>query len=184
MTGNAQAKDQHRVATRTTSRKTQRASAPRQEDTQPAALEPIDEKIIAALRQSGRIANRDLARLIDVNEATVRARLRKLEANNAVRVVAMRDLTAMGFNAIAAVGVQVKGRSANDVGEELAKLENVITVNVTIGMYDLEIQVVAGDIGELDRLLTDVIAHVEGVERLFPGLSMKILKYNPEWAPL
>lgn len=149
-----------------------------------AVLEPIDEKIIAALRQSGRIANRDLARLIDVNEATVRTRLRKLEATNAVRVVAMRDITAMGFNAIAAVGVQVKGRSANDVGADLAKIENVITVNVTIGMYDLEAQVVANDIEELDRLLTDVIAHIEGVERLFPGLSMKILKYNPEWAPL
>lgn len=150
----------------------------------PAVLEPIDEKIIAALRQSGRIANRDLARLIDVNEATVRTRLRKLEATNAVRVVAMRDITAMGFNAIAAVGVQVKGRSANDVGADLAKIENVITVNVTIGMYDLEAQVVATDIEELDRLLTDVIAHIDGVERLFPGLSMKILKYNPEWAPL
>jgi Lrp/AsnC family transcriptional regulator for asnA, asnC and gidA len=150
----------------------------------PAALEPIDEKIIAALRQSGRIANRDLARLIDVNEATVRTRLRKLEANSAVRVVAMRDLTAMGFDAIAAVGVQVKGRSASEVGADLAKLDNVITVNVTIGMYDLEAQVVAADIGELDRLLTDVIAHIDGVERLFPGLSMKILKYNHEWAPL
>jgi Lrp/AsnC family transcriptional regulator for asnA, asnC and gidA len=147
-------------------------------------LEPVDEQIIAALRQSGRIANRDLARMINVNEATIRTRLRKLEASNAVRVVAMRDLSAMGFDAIAAVGVQVKGRSANEVGADLAKFEQIITVNVTIGMYDLEIQVVASDIQELDRLLTDEIAHVKGVERLFPGLSMKILKYNPEWAPL
>lgn len=148
------------------------------------ALESIDEKIVAALRQSGRIPNRDLARMINVNEATVRTRLRKLEASNAVRVVAMRDLTAMGFDAIAAVGVQVKGRSASDVGADLAKLDQVITVNVTIGMYDLECQVVAKDLAELDTLLTDVIAHIDGVERLFPGLSMKILKYNPEWVPL
>lgn len=150
----------------------------------PTPLEPVDERIIAALRESGRIANRDLARIVDVNEATVRARLRKLEANNTVRVVAMRDLSAMGYDALAPVGVQVKGRSASEVGAELAKLDQVITVNVTIGMYDLEIQVVAKDIAELDRLLTDVIAHVPGVERLFPGLSMKVLKYNPEWAPL
>lgn len=172
------------MATRKPKKNKDEEAATRQPAPPPAVLEPIDEKIIAALRQSGRIANRDLARLIDVNEATVRTRLRKLEATNAVRVVAMRDLTAMGFNAIAAVGVQVKGRSASEVGADLAKLENVITVNVTIGMYDLEAQVVAAGIEELDRLLTDVIAHIEGVERLFPGLSMKILKYNPEWAPL
>ena len=162
----------------------ERAAQANSGDDPPTALEPIDEKIIAALRQSGRIANRDLARMIDVNEATVRTRQRKLEASNAVRVVAMRDLSSMGYNAIAAVGVQVKGRSANDVGHDLAKLDQVITVNVTIGMYDLEMQVVAADIEELDHLLTSEIAHVDGVERLFPGLSMKILKYNPEWAPL
>lgn len=160
------------------------APASSREDAPHPPLEPIDEKIIAALRQSGRIANRDLARMIEVNEATVRTRLRKLEASNALRVVAMRDLTAMGFDALAAVGVQVKGRSAAEVGADLAKLDNVITVNVTIGMYDLEIQVVATDLAELDSLLTNVIAHIEGVERLFPGLSLKILKYNPEWVPL
>lgn len=159
-------------------------TAPVRDLAPPPALESIDEKIVAALRQSGRMPNRDLARLIDVNEATVRSRLRKLEATNAVRVVAMRDLRAMGFDAIAAVGVQVKGRSAAAVGADLAKLDQVITVNVTIGMYDLEMQVVAKDIAELDTLLTDVIARIDGVERLFPGLSMKILKYNPEWAPL
>lgn len=150
----------------------------------PASTDAIDEKIIAVLRQNGRIANRDLARLVNVNEATVRTRLRKLEAANAMRVVAMRDISAMGFNAIAAVGVQVKGRPAAEVGADLAALDCVITVNVTIGTYDLETQVVATDTAELDRILTDVIARIDGVERLFPGLSMKILKYNPEWAPL
>jgi len=161
-----------------------RKAAQPYEEAPPPALDAVDEKIIAALRESGRIANRDLAKLVDVNEATVRTRLRRLESTDTVRVVAMRDLSAMGFGAMAAVGVQVKGRSASEVGADLAKLDNVITVNVTIGMYDLEAQLVAADTAELDRLLTDVIAHIEGVERLFPGLSMKILKYNPEWAPL
>ena len=73
--------------------KDEEAAPARQPAPPPAVLEPIDEKIIAALRQSGRIANRDLARLIDVNEATVRTRLRKLEATNAVRVVAMEHGT-------------------------------------------------------------------------------------------
>jgi len=147
-------------------------------------LDRIDEKIIATLRQSGRIANRDLARIVEVNEATVRTRLRRLEESNTVRVVAMRDFNAMGFDALAAVGVQVKGRTAADVGADLAKLESVVTVSVAIGTYDLEIQVLARDLSDLDRILTHEIAHVPGVERLFPGLALKVLKYNPEWSPL
>lgn len=148
------------------------------------SLDATDERIISALRQSGRIANRDLARIVGVNEATVRSRLRRLEENNVVRVVAMRDLSAMGFEALAAVGVQVKGRSARDVGADLAKIDQVVTVSVAVGTYDLEIQVVARDLAELDHLLTGVIANIEGVERLFPGLSLKIFKYSSEWGPL
>jgi Lrp/AsnC family transcriptional regulator, regulator for asnA, asnC and gidA len=147
-------------------------------------LDKIDEKIIAALRQNGRIANRDLARIVEVNEATVRTRLRRLDENDMVRVIAMRDFNAMGFDALAAVGVQVKGRSAADVGADLAKIDQVVTVNVAIGTHDLEIQVIAHDLAELEQTLTHVIAHVEGVERLFPGLALKVLKYNPEWSPL
>lgn len=148
------------------------------------SLDQIDEQIISVLRQSGRIANRDLARIVGVNEATVRGRLRRLEENNVVRVVAMRDLRAMGFEAVSAVGVQVKGRSARDVGADLAKIDQVVTVSVAVGTYDLEIQVVARDLAELDHLLTGVIANIEGVERLFPGLSLKIFKYSSEWGPL
>ena len=147
-------------------------------------LDAVDEKIIAALRQNGSISNRDLASSVDINEATVRTRLRRLEERQTLRVVAMRDFNAMGYDALAAVGVQVKGRSAADVGADLAKFRQVVTVNVTIGTYDLEIQVIARDLDDLNRILTHDIAHVEGVERLFPGLALKVLKYNPEWSPL
>ncbi|MBS0503353.1 MAG: Lrp/AsnC family transcriptional regulator [Proteobacteria bacterium] len=147
-------------------------------------LDEVDELIIAALRQNGRIANRDLARDLGVNEATVRTRLRRLEDANMVRIVAMRDLSAMGFEYLAPVGIQVKGRSAVAVGEDLAKIERVVTVNVAIGTHDLEIQVVATGLAEMEDLLTNVIAKVEGVQRMFPSLALKVLKYNPEWAPL
>ncbi|MGO8609215.1 hypothetical protein ACC848_40345 [Rhizobium johnstonii] len=48
----------------------------------------------------------------------------------------------------------------------------------------MEIQVVAETLEEMQHLLTGVIAKIDGVERLFPSLALKVLKYNPEWAPL
>jgi Lrp/AsnC family transcriptional regulator for asnA, asnC and gidA len=148
------------------------------------ALDEVDEQIIAALRKNGRIANRDIARDMGLNEATVRTRLRRLEDASMVRVVAMRDLSAMGFGYLAPVGVQVKGRPAGDVGADIAELDRVITVNVAIGTHDLEIQVVAETLEEMQQLLTHVIAKIDGVERIFPSLALKVFKYNPEWAPL
>lgn len=147
-------------------------------------LDDIDMEIVRALRENGRIANRELAERLGVNEATVRSRLRKLSENDIVRVIATRDIGKMGFGALAAVGVQVKGRPAKDVGQDLAKLAEVVTVNASIGMYDLEMQVIARDLAELDHLLTKVIAPIDGVERLFPGLALKVVKFNSNWSPL
>ena len=147
-------------------------------------MDEIDDRIVAAMRADGRISNRDLARIVGVNEATVRTRVRRMEQNNSVRVVAIRDLGAMGFGHLSAVGVQVKGRSVVEVGEDLAKIPQVMTVNVTIGVYDIELQVVAKDIDEMADLLINAIPKVRGVARLAPGLALNVLKYESQWAPL
>lgn len=147
------------------------------------ALDRVDECIIAQLRRDGRISNRDLARVAGVNEATIRARIRRLEASEAVRVVAMVDLAAAGFTFVAPVGIQVRGRPVADVGAELAKISQVLTVAVVIGPQDLEIQVVARDLAELAVTLTDIIAKTDGVGRITPGLALQILKYESTWVP-
>jgi len=82
------------------------------------------------------------------------------------------------------VGIQVKGRSVIDVGEDLAKIPQVLTINLTIGAYDIEIQVVAHDIEEMAHLLTEEISKVRGVARISPGLALKVLKYESQWAPI
>jgi Lrp/AsnC family transcriptional regulator for asnA, asnC and gidA len=153
-------------------------------DARPIALDSLDEQIIAAMRKDGRISNRDLAALLGLNEATIRTRLRRLEDSNIIRVVAIRDLAAMGHEYVAAVGVQVRGRSVADVAADLATIEKVLTVNITIGANDLEVQVVASDIQEMGHLLNDVLANVKGVARLTPGLALRVLKYESQWAPL
>ncbi|PZU00303.1 MAG: Lrp/AsnC family transcriptional regulator [Brevundimonas sp.] len=147
-------------------------------------LDEIDERIIAVLRRNSRASYSEVARTIGANEATVRSRTRRLEDERVLRLIALRDLRAMGFEALAAVGVEVKGRSALDVGQDLARHEQITTVNVTVGFYDLEIQVIARDLKELETMLTTVVAKTPGVARVYPALALNVLKYNPEWAPL
>lgn len=147
-------------------------------------IDSVDSRIIDLLRTDGRMSNRDLAAAVGVNEATIRARLRRLDESNTIRVVAIRDLRAMGFDHIVAVGVQVKGRLAEDVARDLAKLSQVLTANVTIGANDIELQVVAKDLKDISDLLTNVLPGVPGVARLSPGLALKVFKYQSTWAPL
>jgi Lrp/AsnC family transcriptional regulator for asnA, asnC and gidA len=147
------------------------------------ALDRVDECIIDHVRRDGRVSNRDLARAAGVNEATIRARIRRLEGSGAMRVVAMVDLQAAGFSFVAPVGIQVRGRPVTEVGADLAEIPQVMTVAVVIGPQDLEVQVVAHDLAELATTLTEKIAKIPGVGRITPGLALEILKYESTWVP-
>lgn len=144
-------------------------------------LDDHDEAIIACLREDGRMAVRDLAVRVQLNEATVRARIRKLEQSGTMRVVARLDLGAVGYPFTALVGVRLRGRSVEDVSKDLLVLPEVISVLSVIGRNDLEIQVIAPSLEELNRQLIEVIPAIDGIVALESALAMKIYKYVQPW---
>lgn len=147
-------------------------------------LDDIDHRIIALLREDGRLPYRAIARELDLTEATVRSRVRRLEDSNTMRVVAVTDIEAAGFHLLLAVGVQVENRSPEAVARDLAAIAEVFSVNVVVGTHDIEALVVAEDQVALHALLSERLARVEGVRRLTPSLAVDVLKNQPDWVPL
>lgn len=129
------------------------------------------------------MANRELARRLGIAEPTLRARLRRLEQTDTMRVVAISDLSVPGYELMASVGVQVKGRPVADVAADIAKLPQVLTVNLTIGSADIELGVAARDREELTRLLTETLVSLPGVYRLDAGMALDVLKMRWGWVP-
>jgi Lrp/AsnC family transcriptional regulator, regulator for asnA, asnC and gidA len=147
-----------------------------------SAIDDIDFKLIALLRKDGRMSTRELARALALTEATVRARLRRLEETRTMRVVAMTDYRLAGFNLIASIGVQVKGRDAGIVAADIARLPRVLDVQIVIGASDIEISVAAGERDQLALLLQEV-AEIEGVSRLNAGMALDVFKFQWGWVP-
>ncbi len=146
-------------------------------------LDDADEAIIALLRRDGRMPYRSIARETGLTEGTVRARVRRLEASNTMRVVAVTDIGAAGYDMLLAVGVQVEHYAPETVARELADIPEVFSVNVVVGAHDLEILVVARDPLSLDDLISRQLAAVPGVRRLTPALALDVLKNQPDWVP-
>ena len=144
-------------------------------------LDEHDEAIIAVMREDGRIAVRDLAQRVGLNEATVRARIRRLEKSDSMRVVAKLDLGAMGYPHVALVGLKIRGRTIDEVGQELLLVPEVISILSVIGRNDLEIKVIARDMAMLDALLSDTIASIDGIVGMESALAMRIHKYDQPW---
>ncbi len=115
-------------------------------------LDEVDRHIIAALQVDGRATNQRIARSLKISPATVGARIRRLENVNAMRVVAVTDFAALGYQVLLAVGIEVQGRAAEEVAEELAALEEVFAVHLVTGARDIEILVALHDLDELEGL--------------------------------
>ena len=120
---------------------------------------------------------------LGLTEATIRSRVRRLEESNTMRVVAVTDIEAAGYGMLLAVGVQVEGRSPDDVARDLASEREVFSVNVVVGAQDLEILVVAEDQAALNELMEQRLAKIPGVRRLTPALAVDVLKNQPDWVP-
>lgn len=146
-------------------------------------LDQTDQGIIDLLRQDGRMAYRAIARELGITEATVRARVRRLEESDTMRVVAVTDIEAAGFGMLLAIGVQVENRNPEAVAADLASIPEVFSVNVVVGTHDIEILVVAPDPAGLNGLLSETLGAVPGVRRLTPALAVDVLKNQPDWVP-
>lgn len=149
-----------------------------------ASLDNLDTSIIAILRENGRATNQEIAEKLSVTAATVSARLQKMEEARVMRVVAVTDFSAYNYNVIIALGVNVLGRSAGEVARDIAVLPQVLSVNIMSGSHDLELLVALHDFSEVESLLYNHIAKIEGVERIEPGIAVDIVKFEFNVAPL
>jgi Lrp/AsnC family leucine-responsive transcriptional regulator len=141
-------------------------------------LDDIDRHIIAALKADGRATNQRIARALKISPATVGARIRRLENINAMRVVAVTDFAALGYQVLLAIGIEVQGRAAEEVAQELAALEEVFAVHLVTGARDIEILVALKDLKELEVFLLQDIAKIRGIRTLSAGIAADVIKYD------
>ena len=148
------------------------------------ALDDLDRAVIARLREDGRASNRSLADALGVNEATIGSRLRRLEDEHIVRVVAVTDMEALGHEFFAIAKVRVAGRPVREVGAAFAEMPENIAVVLTMGQYDMFLSILARDREHLSELITDTLPSVKGVDSLRCELALDVLLFNTEWGIL
>jgi len=141
-------------------------------------FDDIDNAIIAALKHDGRATNQKIARSLNLAPATVGARIRRLEQMNAMRVVAVTDFSALGYEVLIAVGVEVQGRPAEEVALELAKLPEVFAIHVVTGVRDIEMLIALSDFSELSAFLLQGVAKVSGIRSLSVGIAADTIKFD------
>jgi len=141
-----------------------------------ARLDDLDRAIVEALQQDGRASFRTIARRLGVAEGTVRNRYERLVDAAVLDVVGVTSPLALGFGAMAMVGVKTSGR-ARAVADAAAELAEVSYAVVVAGRFDLLLEVVCRD---HDHLLdvTERVAALDGVVSTDAFLYLKLTKQS------
>ena len=148
------------------------------------SVDDMDMAIVEQLRVNGRATNQQIADELELTAATVSARIRRMEKADKLRVVAVSDFAAHGFNVLMEVAIEVDGRPASEVANELSEFPEVFAAHLVTGRYDIDMLVVLHDFDDLPGLLLDKFSQVRGIRSMVPAIVVDVIKYKFDVAPI
>ena len=155
---------------------------------QESMLDELDLFILHTMQDDGRIPFSSIAKQAKVSESTIRSRYLKMADRGLVRTIASVDPYALGFQAPALIGVTVEPGTADEVAQNLVQISEVSYLVMTLGSYDLVVEVFCYDLHHLTVLLLQKIQPIPGIlntETLMIARSYKLAyRWSPTLLPL
>lgn len=148
----------------------------------PIQPDALDRQIITLLRSDGRRSNREIARRLDVPEATVRYRVRRLTESGVLRITASVDPEHLGYALTAVISVQVDPPQMVAAAETIAEMPEVMWLAISAGVSDLILTASFHNQDEMFEFVADRLSHVRGVSRTQTSVCMRVVKKAYEWA--
>jgi Lrp/AsnC family transcriptional regulator for asnA, asnC and gidA len=146
-------------------------------ETDPAnGLDEIDIKIVAALRQDGRMAFAQIAKQLKVSPGMIRVRYNRLVELGYLHVFAITNPLRMGFHTMAMIGIRADGSRLLDVADKISALDEVIYLVVTSGRFDIIAEIICRDQTDLLHFLAEKLYKIDGVHESESFMHLKIVK--------
>ena len=120
-------------------------------------LDSLDQKIIMALEDDGRKPYREIARDLDVAEATVRSRVGRLTENGLIHITAVGDPLKLGVEVVSISLLRVKPGHAEEAAAALTQFSNVRFVGTALGSADIIVQTLHPNVKSLHEFITKAL---------------------------
>jgi Lrp/AsnC family transcriptional regulator, regulator for asnA, asnC and gidA len=146
-------------------------------------IDSIDRDIANLLIENGRMQAAEIARRLGsgVSERAIRYRLQRLIDEQIVRISAISNPHALGYQVVADVFLEVEPGFIEEVAQTLAKHELVSYVAFAIGERDLSIQVLGRTNADIYAFTTDYVGKLPGVRRTTTSIVPQTLKDIHQW---
>lgn len=138
--------------------------------------------MIELLQQDGRLTVTQMSRTLGVTEVTARRKLKRLRADEIIRVVATVDPFDVGYETPVIIGLKVERGTLDEVAGRLSALPQVRYVGASTGRVDLIIEVVTRTNQDLAEFLLKELTAIEGITDSETNLIVRIYKQSWDWA--
>ncbi|BAN48368.1 Lrp/AsnC family transcriptional regulator [Metapseudomonas resinovorans] len=138
-------------------------------------LDPLDYEIVRELQEDGRRAFREVARNLSVPEATVRTRVKRLQDQGILQILAFTNPSKLGQAKLALFFVSVAPQDHDRVVDTLGRWSEVSYLSTTLGSADVCVQVLCRDDESL-WALQQKVRSLPGVEEVRVMQEVKVHK--------
>lgn len=124
--------------------------------------EPLDDiniKIIDMLRKDSSAPFVEVARKIDVSDATIHNRVQRLIAAGIIKKFTISvDNNRLGYSHSAYMGIDIESGFIDEISNNLCNIDEVLEVHEMHGIYNLFIKIRAKDLGQLREIVQNKIS--------------------------
>ena len=147
-------------------------------------MDDLDLLILDALQEDGRTPFTKIAKKCGVAESTIRSRYASLVERGIVQTIAVIDPFEMGYDSPALIGISTEPGSIESVALALEQqIPEISYLVMTLGGFDLMVEVFCRDREHLTDLITKKIHNVPGIRATETLVIGKILKLSFFWRP-
>ena len=141
-------------------------------------LDTMDLALIRELQADARQTSNHLASKLGTSGATVRRRIQRLLRKSIIRIQAIADPFALGFDGMASIGLKVDPSRLDEAAEAIASYRNVQTVAICTGRYDIVAWAVFRGVSDLHHFITRELGGVTGLRDTEVMTNLKLVKLS------
>ncbi len=147
---------------------------------QDVELDDRDYRILDELQRDGALTNAELAERVNLSPSACLRRVNLLKESGLIEGTHLiLDQAKAGFKGTAYLFIALKGQDRDTLDKfeaAMTKVPHVLECYLLAGEYDYLLRVVFRDMEDLERLHSEVITRLPGVERVHSTLTLRSVK--------
>ena len=142
--------------------------------------ELLDEVNLRILDILGRDASRpfvDIAKELEISDATVHIRVKRLQAAGILRKFTITtDNVLLGYDHLAFVGINLSKGSGDDVLVALSQLDEILELHEMYGQFDLLVKIRSRNLEEMRYIIANKISKIPQITEAQSMMVLKTIK--------